>query len=473
VGTNFGYSVSVSGSIGLVGTGFSGDAAYVFRNLDTATGNVTENVKITASDGVAGDFFGTSVSLDGDNFLIGAYGADSARGKAYTGSVSSMTTLDAGNASRTIDRISFISKDDWIVGQTTDSNQVTLTAGDAGNVTASGKAVFIGKNAGSDNNTLIVEGTLTATEIVIGTSENSGNTLRVGTGGTSGSVSGDIVNNGSVVFNRSDTASHGGTISGTGSVTKEANGTWTLSGNNSYSGGTFVNAGTLIAGHTNAVGTGSVTVTSGSFIIESGVTLSNTIILVGGTFERAIAASASLANTVNATSTLSGGRQTQARILGGTASGASTLDASFAAASGAENDGIRLSDVFHLSGVKVVDILSGQTDTFVLQLQIVDVNADSFLGWLDENNTWVNAVDGNIEGFANFAGNRAYDPLSDLVLGRYGVDTANNTVWAVINHNSEFGVIPEPSTAALLLIGGAASFLISRRRSAVARAPIP
>ena len=37
--------------------------------------------------------------------------------------------------------------------------------------------------------------------------------------------------------------------------------------------------------------------------------------------------------------------------------------------------------------------------------------------------------------------------------------TSANTVWAVINHNSEFAVIPEPNTIGLLLLMGSAAFL--------------
>ena len=36
--------------------------------------------------------------------------------------------------------------------------------------------------------------------------------------------------------------------------------------------------------------------------------------------------------------------------------------------------------------------------------------------------------------------NRAYHPATDFQLGNYGVDTVNNVVWAVINHNSYFAV---------------------------------
>ncbi len=190
----FGDSVSLSGSIGLVGAQYGDDkgsdsgSAYVFRNLNTATGSVTEDVKLIASDGAANDQFGNSVSLDGDNFLIGAYGKNNYMGKAYSGSISSVTTLDEGNASRTISGISFVSQDDWIIGQSADNNTVTLSAGDTADVTASGKAVYIGKNAGSDNNTLVIDGTLIANEVHVGGVGNTDNTLLADGTITAGSI---------------------------------------------------------------------------------------------------------------------------------------------------------------------------------------------------------------------------------------------------------------------------------------------
>ncbi|MBX3740745.1 MAG: PEP-CTERM sorting domain-containing protein [Akkermansiaceae bacterium] len=181
---NFGNSVSLSGTTAIVGAygddddGMNSGSAYVFRNLDTAVGSIIENVKITASDGAAHRNFGRSVSLDGDLFVV-ATGSPSAS-KAYTGSVSSMTTLDAGNASRTIDGISFVSQDDWIIGRTTDNNTVTLTAGDTADVTSAGRAVHIGKEAGSDDNALVIAGTFHATEVYIGAhTGNTGNVLEL------------------------------------------------------------------------------------------------------------------------------------------------------------------------------------------------------------------------------------------------------------------------------------------------------
>ena len=185
----FGYSTSLSGTTGLVGaqyTAVNGNtaygAAYLYRNLDTATGTVIENVKLTASDAAAGDYFGSSASLSGDQFVIGSYAS-----KACTGSVSSITTLDAGNTSKTISGISFVSQEDWVVGKTTSDNQVTLSAGDTANVTAGGKAVYIGQNAGSNNNTLVINGTLIANVVNIGsTAGNTGNTLQLNSGAVFG-----------------------------------------------------------------------------------------------------------------------------------------------------------------------------------------------------------------------------------------------------------------------------------------------
>ncbi len=245
-GDRFGVSVSLSGSTGLVGAdgrGVSGGrgSAYLFRNLDTATGTIiqnvstiTQNVKITASDGALGAF-GTSVSLDGDQFLIGDPQKNSSRGLAYSGSVSSFTTLDTGSTSKTIEGLSFVSQDDWIIGQTTDSNQVTLSAGDTANVTAAGKAVYIGKDAGSDNNTLTINGTLTASQITIGAAGNTGNTLRIGTGGTLAAASITTHTGNALVINGAVTSTSmvvTGSLSGSGNMANA-----TLSGSGSINPG--------------------------------------------------------------------------------------------------------------------------------------------------------------------------------------------------------------------------------------------
>ncbi len=189
-GSNFGSAVAISGGDAIVGDkmhDISEDsvpgAAYLFRNLGTATGSITQNVKLTASDGVTNDWFGFSVGLDGDRFVIGAERKNSQTGKAYTGTISAVTTLDVGSASRTVHGISFVSQDDWVIGQSTDNNAVTLTSGDSATVSASGKLVAIGQNTGSDGNTLQVDGTVTTSQILIGTNGNKENVLKLGSGG--------------------------------------------------------------------------------------------------------------------------------------------------------------------------------------------------------------------------------------------------------------------------------------------------
>jgi fibronectin-binding autotransporter adhesin len=163
------------------------------------------------------------------------------------------------------------------------------------------------------------------------------------------------------------------------------------------------------------------------------------------------------------------------------------------------------SDVVKLTGL---DKAGGQvvgdrieTDIFALSLsydpsllpQLFQTNNEAqlaagggiYMGWLDTgahpgdfdpvtNNTlfWRNAVDGNFGGASALVGFQGaeswatfYGNHSTLAadLGDWGVDTATHTVWAVLNHNSEFAiVVPEPTTLGVLCLGATA--LLSRRR---------
>ena len=80
-----------------------------------------------------------------------------------------------------------------------------------------------------------------------GTAINAG-TLQLGDGGTTGSLAGDVLDNGILAFNRSDAVTFAGAISGSGGVAMLSNSTLTLTGANSYTGATTVSAGTLLAG---------------------------------------------------------------------------------------------------------------------------------------------------------------------------------------------------------------------------------
>ncbi|MBN1149332.1 MAG: FG-GAP repeat protein [Anaerolineales bacterium] len=85
---NFGFAVSLSDDIALIGANFDQGAAYLFqRNADGAGGSSPDAwgqvKKLAAADGAANDYFGVSVSLDADRALVGASGDDGDRGAAY------------------------------------------------------------------------------------------------------------------------------------------------------------------------------------------------------------------------------------------------------------------------------------------------------------------------------------------------------------------------------------------------------
>ena len=75
----------------------------------------------------------------------------------------------------------------------------------------------------------------------------SAGVLQLGNGGTTGSITGNIVDNGALVFNRSTALTYAGVVSGSGSLTQAGTGTLTLTGANSYTGDTTINAGSTLS----------------------------------------------------------------------------------------------------------------------------------------------------------------------------------------------------------------------------------
>lgn len=65
----FGWSVSISGDVAIVGA-VSAETVYVFERVG---GVWAQQAKLTPSDGVPGDQFGRSVSIDGDYIAVGAH----------------------------------------------------------------------------------------------------------------------------------------------------------------------------------------------------------------------------------------------------------------------------------------------------------------------------------------------------------------------------------------------------------------
>ena len=130
------------------------------------------------------------------------------------------------------------------------------------------------------------------------------------------------------------------------------------------------------------------------------------------------------------------------------------------------------SDVVNLTGVT-----GGSTSIYALQMTYdpstlggtasaaaAASNGFLYLGYNTSAGTtshWVNAVAGNTgtggQAVADYQGSYAAYTASvgagytlAGALGAYGVNTANDTVWAVVDHDAEFAAVPEPGTIALL-----------------------
>ncbi|UPG96598.1 autotransporter domain-containing protein [Luteibacter aegosomatissinici] len=113
-------------------------------------------------------------------------------------------------------------------------------------------------------------------------------TLQLGNGGITGSIKGDVQNDGQFAFYRSDDVTFDGLISGTGVLNQHGGGRLTITAANTYTGGTSVGGGTLEVAPGAALGTGDVTVglyvapaLSATLQVDRGAALPNTVWLAG------------------------------------------------------------------------------------------------------------------------------------------------------------------------------------------------
>ncbi|MFY3912119.1 autotransporter-associated beta strand repeat-containing protein, partial [Achromobacter ruhlandii] len=102
-----------------------------------------------------------------------------------------------------------------------------------------------GKAQGSQGTGIL---TLTGANTYTGGTYIYRGTLRLGDGGVTGSVTGNILNEAALVFDRSDAVTFDGAIFGSGAVSSRGAGVLTLTGANAYTGLTTVEGGTLRLG---------------------------------------------------------------------------------------------------------------------------------------------------------------------------------------------------------------------------------
>ncbi|MDX2186622.1 MAG: autotransporter-associated beta strand repeat-containing protein, partial [Opitutaceae bacterium] len=112
---------------------------------------------------------------------------------------------------------------------TTKSTGTTVQVGDGSPGGAAFTATIESVIAGSGGLTKTDLGTLvlTGANTYTGGTVISAGTLAVGNGGTSGSIVGNVTNNGVLSFNRSDALSYAGVVSGSGALVKQGGGTLT------------------------------------------------------------------------------------------------------------------------------------------------------------------------------------------------------------------------------------------------------
>jgi len=465
-----GHELRLAGG-GFIGTGGDSSRINEIRNGTLTAGNaVNENAELIAT-------------VQNRYTYIGADIVDNGTGEVSLVKTGSGTLVLTGNNT---------------YGGTTLVNEGILQVGDygttgtlgAGDVTLAGASsllinrttdLALSNDIGGQGSLIKYGGgtlTLTGNNTYTGTTTVTvGGVLEVGNGGTGGTLgSGNVtITSANLRFNRSDDFSVNNTIGGSGSITKEGAGILSLGGLSSYTGGTQINAGTLSVLHDAALGTGTVSIAAGASLhLGSGVAINNNLLLAtGANVQRSLEGGQQYRLGTNGSVISQGNGDIASIVTSQNASSATSLSYGFttASAEGALNDGNRVSDVFSLSGTG--------DDIFVLQLQVASgLTADSLLGWFSEDQ-WVNAIDGNTflgtlaGGYQGYLGSFADAGISATgdYLGAYGVSfnelTGAGSVWAVLNHNSEFAVVaavPEPSAFVFIGLGVAACFFRRRRK---------
>ncbi|QQE12607.1 autotransporter-associated beta strand repeat-containing protein [Planctomycetota bacterium] len=295
--TTFDGVISGTGSLAITGTG-----TLALTGTNTFTGGTTLNGGVTTVN--SDDAFGTgSVTVAGASGLTAGISSVSLD-NVFT--LNDDLTVSGDNnltLSGVIDGTGALTKEGagtlTLSGTNTYSGGTTISAGTLqigdggttgsiqGDIVNSGTLAFnrsddltyadvisdgtsSGALAKTGAGTLVLSGDNTYTG---GTTISAG-TLQIGDGGTTGSIQGDIVNNGTLAFNRSDDITYADVISGTGSLVKEGSNTLTLSGANTYTGDTTIYGGTVdISGSDIAFGGTDVNGDYGTVIFEDDATI--------------------------------------------------------------------------------------------------------------------------------------------------------------------------------------------------------
>jgi autotransporter-associated beta strand protein len=274
--TDFSQSTGPNGDRKLSAGSINGDGAFFLGQNELTVGgnNLSTNVTGVIYDGGPGVVgVGKLVKTGTGTMTLSAadiYGANTYSGGTTFagGAISVSSDADLGDAAG---GLTFNGGALQVTGTTFNATARTITWGAGGggfDIADAANNFTVSQNLTGGALTKSGVGTLTLTgaDTFAGGTTISAGTLQIGDGGTTGSLSGDIVNNAALVFNRSDAITFGDVISGTGTLEKLGTGTLTLFGINIYTGAITVTGGTLEISGSIA----STTVTNNSFLAYTG-----------------------------------------------------------------------------------------------------------------------------------------------------------------------------------------------------------
>jgi autotransporter-associated beta strand protein len=486
------YAGTISGTGGMQK---SGAGRLVLTADHTYTGNTGIDAGATLQLGNGGAGGGGALAAGNQVFNNGTLVFNHADDITFDGNISGPGAV-VKHASNTL-TFPF----DYSYGGTTTINAGTLRLGTGGPqgfvsgniVNATGATVVFNHNinrtyagvisggGGVDNlgtNLLILSGNNTYTGP---TTIAVGGTLRLGNGGTSGSITGagGVANNGTLSFNRTDSLTFAGDISGSGVVSTFGGVALTLAGNNTYTGGTFVSGGsiTFTKPHT----TGSVLSVSNGGVarLAHAAATPNNVVLRTGLFNPNVNGRLDVVdNKVIVTGGGSGGvgtatdgvytglsRFIQTAYNAGNWDGPVGIFSSLPdAAAGLTSIGICTADQTGFAGGTFGGVSVSGSDVLIMYTYAGDVNLDGFISGDDYSAIDFNIAKPGASGWAN--GDFNYDGIisgDDYTVIDFNI-VAQGAPFptGATSSSSTFAVaVPEPAIGTVLL--GAVSVPLGRR----------
>lgn len=327
-----------------------------------------------------------------------------------------------------------------------------LTTGSSTDTTYSGVIVGAGGLVKQGTGTF----TLTGENTYVGTTTINEGSLRIGAGGTTGTLgSGKVLNESALLFERSNSFTVANTISGTGSLTQAGDGILILTGEHTYTGSTFVEAGTLAlqssVSNNNLASSSTIFVKTGAILDVSGITTAGGFQVVD---QQTLSGESGGGGTISGDTTLLSG----SKLAGGTegtvgtlsfeddltsAGGSTWLVDLVGSASPAMADGDR---------IDVTGLLTLGSGTI---LQIDDSN------W-NGGNSFTIATYGSLGAGSKFT-------FNSLELNDMDIFTTTNGQYQIhygigASSGITLTAVPEPGTVILLTLGFLGCGAMSRRR---------